>query len=95
MLKKDAGEIYEATTVGCSKSVNGSMNNRRGAEGKMTDQTPYLTRYLVRKGTTHWMVWDRHGRAPARLEGGRPAVGFTEEQAREIKDELTKKLHQV
>ena len=59
----------------------------------MTGQPPYLTRYLVRKGTTHWMVWDRDGRAPARLEGGRPAVGLTEEQAREIKDELTKKSH--
>jgi hypothetical protein len=40
------------------------------------------------------MVWERDGRAPARLEGaGRPAVGLTEEQAREIKDELTKKLN--
>jgi len=34
------------------------------------------------------MVWDRHARGPARLEEGRPAVGLTEEQAREIKDEL-------
>ena len=55
---------------------------------KMTE----LTRYLVRKGSsTGWMVWDRHARAPARLEEGRPAIGLTEEQAREIKDELTKK----
>ncbi|SHK11802.1 hypothetical protein SAMN05444159_2463 [Bradyrhizobium lablabi] len=53
----------------------------------MTGQTPYLTRYLVRKGSTGWMVWDRH------LEGGRPAVWLTEEQAQEIKDELTKKSH--
>jgi hypothetical protein len=59
----------------------------------MPGQPPILTRYLIRKGTTHWMVWDRHERAPARLEGGRPAVGLTEEQAREIKDDLTKKLH--
>jgi hypothetical protein len=50
-----------------------------------------LKRYLVRKGSTGWMVWDRHARAPARLEEGRPAIGLTEEQAREIKDELTKK----
>jgi hypothetical protein len=53
----------------------------------MTD----LTRYLVRKGSIGWMVWDRHARAPARLEEGRPATGLTEEQAREIKAELTKK----
>ena len=52
----------------------------------MAGQTP-------RKGTTHWMVWDRHERGPARLEGGQPAVGLTEEQAREIKDDLTKKLN--
>jgi hypothetical protein len=56
----------------------------------MTGETPYLTRYLVRRGTRNWMVWDRHGRGPARLEGGRPAVGLTEEQAREIRDELNK-----
>ena len=49
-----------------------------------------LTRYLVRMGSKGWMVWDRHARAPARLEGGRPVIGLTEEQAREIKDELTK-----
>jgi hypothetical protein len=34
------------------------------------------------------MVWDRHARGPARLEGGGPAVGLTEEQAQKIKDEL-------
>ena len=54
--------------------------------GKMTE----LTRYLVRKGSTGWMVWDRHARGPVRLEEGRPAVGLTEEQAREISDELNK-----
>jgi hypothetical protein len=47
-----------------------------------------LTRYLVRKGSTGWMVWDRHAREPARLKEGRPAVELTEEQAREIKDKL-------
>ena len=59
----------------------------RAKKEKMTE----LTRYLVRKGSTGWMVWDRHARAPARLEEGRPAIGLTEEQAREIKDKLTKK----
>ena len=59
----------------------------RAENGKMTE----LARYLVRKGSAGWMVWDRHARAPARLEEGRPAIGLTEEQAREIKDKLTKK----
>ena len=45
---------------------------------------------LARMGSKGWMVWDRHARAPARLEGGRPAIEPTEEQAREIKDELNK-----
>jgi hypothetical protein len=36
------------------------------------------------------MVWDRHAREPARLEGGRPVIDLTEEQAREISDELNK-----
>jgi hypothetical protein len=40
--------------------------------------------------STGWMVWDRHARAPARLKGGRPAIALTEEQAREIRDELNK-----
>jgi hypothetical protein len=56
----------------------------------MTGQTPCLTRYLVRMGSKGWMVWDRHARAPARLEGGRPVIELTEEQAREIRDELNK-----
>jgi hypothetical protein len=53
-------------------------------EGKMTEPT----RYLVRKGTRGWMVWDRHARKPASLEEGRPAVWLSEEQAQKIKDEL-------
>jgi len=56
----------------------------------MTGKTLYVTRYLVRRGTKDWMVWDRHDGGPARLEGGRPAVGLTEERAREIRDELNK-----
>jgi hypothetical protein len=56
-----------------------------GAEKeKMTEPT----RYLVRKGSTGWMVWDRHTREPARLEEGRLAVWLTEQQAQKIKDEL-------
>jgi hypothetical protein len=67
--------------------LNSPMLAVPGAEkAKMTD----LTRYLVRMGSQGWMVWDRHARAPARLEGGRPAIELTEEQAREIRDELNK-----
>jgi hypothetical protein len=58
---------------------------RAGAEKKKMTE---LARYLVRKGTTGWMVWDRHAREPARLEEGRPAVRLTEKQAQKIKDEL-------
>jgi hypothetical protein len=57
----------------------------------MTEQhASYVARYLVRKGTVGWMVWDRQTRAPATPKG-RALIGMTEEQAREIKDELTKK----
>ena len=56
----------------------------------MIVQTTSLTRYLVRMGTRGWMVWDRQARAPARLEEGRPLIDLTEEQAREIRDELNK-----
>jgi hypothetical protein len=59
-------------------------------KAKMTE----LERYLVRMGSKGWMVWDRQARAPARLgRDGRPAIDLTDEQAREIKDELTKKSH--
>jgi hypothetical protein len=37
-----------------------------------------------------WMVWDRHIKGPAKYLGN-PAVGLAEEQARTIKDELTKR----
>ena len=59
-------------------------------EGEMTADNPsYVERYLVRKGTRGWMVWDRQQRGPAQT-GGRLEIGLTEEQAREIKDRLTK-----
>lgn len=66
----------------------GALTDGHGAEERMNG----VPRYLVRKGTRDWMVWDRDRRAPARLEGGRPAVGLSEEQAREIRDELTQNL---
>lgn len=54
----------------------------------MTDDTPHSARYVVRRGTKKFMVWDRHARGPAKFRG-RQVVGLTEDQAREIKDELT------
>jgi hypothetical protein len=38
------------------------------------------------------MVWDRHTKGPAMLDG-RLAIGLTEDEAREIKDVLTRNLH--
>jgi hypothetical protein len=56
----------------------------------MTESDPsYVERYLVRKGSRGWMVWDRQKRGPAEF-GGRLEIGLTEEQAREAKDQLTK-----
>ena len=54
----------------------------------MADDTPYSARYVVRKGTKNFMVWDRHARGPAKFRG-RQVAGVTEDQAREVKDELT------
>jgi len=48
-----------------------------------------LTRYLVRMGSKGWMVWGRD--LPEHPQGWKEAVRLlTEEQAREIKDELNK-----
>ena len=54
----------------------------------MTEQRPHLARYLVRQGIKGWMVWDRQARGPAKI-GRRLTKGLTEEQAQQIKDELT------
>ena len=55
----------------------------------MTD-APHLPRYVVRRDAERdWMVWDRHTKGPAMLEG-RLATGLAEDDAREIKDVLTK-----
>jgi hypothetical protein len=53
----------------------------------MTDE-PFLPRYLIRQGTSGLMVWDRHAKGPAKLNG-QPAIGLTEEQAVKIKEQLT------
>jgi hypothetical protein len=55
----------------------------------MTDE-PHLPRFVVRRDAGRdWMVWDRHAKGPAMLDG-RLAIGLAEDDAREIKDVLTK-----
>jgi hypothetical protein len=55
----------------------------------MTEELSYVERYLVRKGSHGWTVWDREARGPANV-AGRTMTGLTEEQARNVKDEFTK-----
>jgi hypothetical protein len=51
---------------------------------------PHLPRFLVRRGARRgWMVWDRDTKGPAKHQG-HLAVGLSEDDARAIKDELTK-----
>jgi hypothetical protein len=55
----------------------------------MTDE-PQLPRFVVRRGAWRdWMVLDRHTKGPAMLDG-RLAIGLAEDDAKEIKDVLTK-----
>ncbi|MHC2463474.1 hypothetical protein [Bradyrhizobium embrapense] len=54
---------------------------------------PVYPRFLVRKGSTDWMVYDRKLKGPAQLErGGRFAEKLTKEQAERIKQALTEAL---
>jgi hypothetical protein len=56
----------------------------------MTDE-PHLPRFVVRRGAGRgWMVWDRHTKGPAKLDG-RLVVGLAEDDAKEVKDVLTKR----
>lgn len=45
-------------------------------------------RFLVRRGSKGWMVYDRQRKAPA-LIGTRPVVNLTKEQADEMERKLT------
>ena len=53
----------------------------------VTDSKP--SRFLVRKGSQpdSWMVWDRITGGPAKTRYGE-AIGLSEAQARQVKDEL-------
>jgi len=69
--------------------VISNISNSKGIHVGTVTGAAILPRYLVRMGIKGWMVWDRQARAPARLgRDGRPVIGLTEEQAREIRDEL-------
>ena len=59
-------------------------------ETEMTEKAS-LSRFIVRQGavTNTWMVWDRQTRRPART-GGALATNLSEEQARELREKLTR-----
>jgi hypothetical protein len=44
-------------------------------------------RYLSRRGVKGWMVWDRNTHSPATING-KPAVKFSEEEAKEHADAM-------
>jgi hypothetical protein len=54
-------------------------------------ENPYLPRFLVRRDPRgNYMVWDRHTKGPAEFDG-RSVTGLAEDDAREIRAELTKR----
>ncbi|MGF6313426.1 hypothetical protein ABIB82_007574 [Bradyrhizobium sp. i1.8.4] len=56
----------------------------------MKDTAPPKARFLVRRGSTDWMVYDRELKGPAQLEkDGRFAEKLTKDQAEHIKQMLT------
>jgi hypothetical protein len=64
--------------------------NRISDQGaaEMTDEP--LPRFLVRRDARRgWMVWDRQAIGPANYEGS-AAIELPEDQARKIRNELTK-----
>ncbi|WP_244485649.1 hypothetical protein [Bradyrhizobium tropiciagri] len=59
----------------------------------LTYTTSLPARFLVRKGSTDWMVYDRELKGPAQLEkGGRFAEKLTKEQAELVKQALMNTL---
>jgi hypothetical protein len=55
----------------------------------MTDEPFSPARFIVRQGTRGLMVWDRQRKGPA-MYNGQEAIGLTEFQANQIKDQLTR-----
>jgi hypothetical protein len=56
----------------------------------MTNETPFVPRFLVRQGCKGWMVYDRERKGPA-LVGTDPAANLTKEEAEHILRMLTAK----
>jgi hypothetical protein len=50
---------------------------------------PSLPRFMIRQGNRGLMVWDRRRKGPAMYNGSQ-AIGLTQYQANEIKDQLTR-----
>ncbi|MCC8962508.1 hypothetical protein H8A95_09345 [Bradyrhizobium sp. Pear76] len=62
-------------------------------EASLKFSAPVQARFLVRKGSTDWMVYDRDLKGPAQIEkGGRFAEKLSKEQAERIKQALTDAL---
>lgn len=51
--------------------------------------TPAQARFVVRMGTSGWMVYDRERKGPALIKDSRLAEKLTREQAEHIKEGLT------
>jgi len=55
----------------------------------MIDTPPPQARFIVRRGSTDWMVYDRKLKGPAQLKrDGRFAEKLTKEEAEHIKQNL-------
>ena len=59
----------------------------------MNDTPSPLARFIVRKGSTDWMVYDRKLKGPAQLKkNGSFAEKLTKEEAEHVKQVLTDDL---
>ncbi|WP_051346472.1 hypothetical protein [Bradyrhizobium sp. th.b2] len=59
----------------------------------MNGTAPLQSRFLVRRGSIDWMVYDRELKGPAQLKtDGRFAEKLTKEQAEHVKQTLTDSL---
>ncbi|MGY4479166.1 hypothetical protein [Bradyrhizobium sp. USDA 3364] len=59
----------------------------------MSYAAPLQARFLVRRGSTDWMVYDRELKGPAQLKkNGRFAERLTKEQAEHVRQSLTDTL---
>jgi hypothetical protein len=52
--------------------------------GRMSDRPSLPPRFMVRKGTRDYMVYDREMRGPAKLANGQPAIGLSREDADQL-----------